>query len=344
MFIVYAMDISVKGVSFPPLSVVVVSLVVWLVSSSSVRFRFLYCYLSPLPAATGTESSPTSDHTKLTRLKIIKRKLLTGDTCVGGGTSTSNEVQQLAERRTKKKSDVLVSEQVENENSGTHNVGLPVVEDTSIIRLWTTPYPLFTAMIKLSDEQKKCIEPFVCRSREVRHGAWMVQEPRYKECLQKMIFRRNLKEHSMKPQLGDEPNDGDEQVILGSDGKVDEIREFETPTQFFQHPDVIPAVDVAIWEEMSRKKETTSSALPLDSIPNFSLGMMQEFEENCATDGNMTVHVPEMQVSGNNKGKNIIMYDKGKGPAGSGNHICTNVVDRSSNMQTSLKTRVRASL
>ncbi|KAI3771369.1 hypothetical protein L6452_02532 [Arctium lappa] len=78
-----------------------------------------------------------------------------------------------------------------------------------------------------------------------------------------------------QPQPGDEPNDGAEQVILGSDGKVDENRELETPTQFFQHPDVIPDVDVAIWEEMSRKKGTTSSALPLDSIPSFSLGLTQ---------------------------------------------------------------------
>ncbi|KAI3771367.1 hypothetical protein L6452_02530 [Arctium lappa] len=78
-----------------------------------------------------------------------------------------------------------------------------------------------------------------------------------------------------QPQPGDEPNDGAEQVILGSDGKVDKNRELETPTQFFQHPDVIPDVDVAIWEEMSRKKGTTSSALPLDSIPSFSLGLTQ---------------------------------------------------------------------
>ncbi|KAI3769727.1 hypothetical protein L6452_00840 [Arctium lappa] len=87
-----------------------------------------------------------------------------------------------------------------------------------------------------------------------------------------VLFGIDVNSIEGQPQPGDEPNDGAEQVILGSDGKVDENREFETPTQFFQYPDVIPAVDVAIWEEMSRKKGTTSSALPLDSIPSFSLG------------------------------------------------------------------------
>ncbi|KAI3706227.1 hypothetical protein L6452_23824 [Arctium lappa] len=53
----------------------------------------------------------------------------------------------------------------------------------------------------------------------------------------------------------------------------------------------------------------------------------------------MHVHVPEMHISGNNKGRNIIMYDKGKGPADSDNNICTNVVDRSSNMQISTQNK-----
>ncbi|KAI3746069.1 hypothetical protein L6452_08488 [Arctium lappa] len=350
-----------------------------------------------------TESSPKSDHTKITRLTIRKRKLQIGGTCVGGGTSTSNEVQQLAERRTKKKSEVLVSKQVENESSGTHNVGVPVVEETPIIRLRTTPYPLFTAMKNLSDKQEKCVQhmgfgglivkcdiPRVIRQRPVVK-AWPLDKLQIQEAeelanggfglgdfaepyvgnvgcvdgpgasLQGMTPKNDIqypkaseitewrRKHFVlfgidvnsiegQPQPGDEPNDGAEQVILGSDGKVDENREFETPTQFFQHPDVISAVDVAIWEEMSRKKGTTSLALPLDSIPSFSLGLTQEFEENWATNSNMHVHVPEMHISGNNKGRNIIMYDKGKGT-----FVRTLLTDPPI-CRLRLKTRVRASL
>ncbi|KAI3759155.1 hypothetical protein L6452_06736 [Arctium lappa] len=92
------------------------------------------------------ESSRSSDQNKVTRLTIRMRMLQLGDTCVEGGASLNNEVQQLVERRSKKKRDASVSEQLENEDRDTHNLlyvdqvkcNTPQVpRQCSVIRAWS---------------------------------------------------------------------------------------------------------------------------------------------------------------------------------------------------------------